>query len=192
MDNINTDDKTHTKMKYGVIVILVQDEEIFLSRRLDTPTYNKKWQFINGKMHVGEVSIEAATRIIEKETGLVIDKERLHFTSSLSIAEIHEFYYIYIVSLSITEKVNHELVDPQRTEWRPFELQKAAILDLAPGLRQIVIKMYSSLMKWKHQGAAVKTNNSKIDKSKTQKLPTVSISQEQQQQEQYVQGCCGV
>jgi 8-oxo-dGTP pyrophosphatase MutT (NUDIX family) len=130
--------------RYGVAIGLVKDKEIYLSRRAEVVMFPKKWQFVNGRMRGAELSRDAAVRIIESETGIVINKERLHDTGTLTVDESGEFYYVYLVHLnegecpSISSETFHGA-------WRAFPLPSAVVLDLVPGLRKVLRGLYRAL-----------------------------------------------
>lgn len=149
--------------QYGVAVAIVssEDKEVYLSRRIDTPLFPKKWQIVNGRLRVNEQSSEAALRVIERETGMKLGTEkRLHAVDPISLSEINCFYYVYLLALK-----NGETPDLKenkfRSEWRKFKLGNAVVLDLIPGTRSIINHLLKSYMKYN------------IEKSKKiQRLPT--------------------
>lgn len=180
------------KTRYGVIVILTQDEEVLMSRRLDTPQYAKKWQLPNGRMHGNEASSDACVRVLERETDIKLPKDEFSFIGSLTLAQIGEFYYVYAVNIPITTTLSDasRKETKHRSDWRFFELDRAVVLDAAPGVRSMLLKLSTSLYKVKHNLDKAPTS---LDKSKTQKLPVIRIpTQEQEQQFAMAQGCCDV
>lgn len=141
---------TDIKTRYGVCVGLVKDREIYLSRRIDTKTFPKKWQIVNGYLKDGfELSYDAATRIIEQETGIHIDSPRMFSAKTLTLPGSSEFYYVFLVHLAEDEtpapvdekEMNH-------SEWKSFPLDKAIVLDMVPGLRKIIRSLKLSLKKY--------------------------------------------
>lgn len=123
---------------YGVAVGLVNKKgEIYLSRRIDTLHFSKKWQFANGRMRHDEDSKVAAARITKDETGLSLPRNRFKFIQSINIDETNEFYYVFLAMVddaeipSIENKTN-------RSGWRSFTLAHAHALDSVPGLRPVI------------------------------------------------------
>lgn len=184
MDN-ETTNQSNVKTIYGTIVIVTQGEKVLLSRRLETPMYSKKWQLINGRMHGGnEASSDTAVRVLERETGIQLPKEELIFMGSLTLSEIHQFYYIYAVNIPIATPLSDDSKKQtkHRSDWRFFNLNNAVVLDVAPGIRSILIKLASGLNKVKRG-----IEPQELDKKKTQPIPVFRIPV----QEVYtVQGCC--
>ena len=131
---------------YGVAVGLVKNKKIYLSRRLDTPLFPKKWQFVNGWLWGCEQSQDAAVRVVETQTGIKIGKDRLFYMNVLTVKESNEFYYVYLVHLKDSE-VPANTDGRYRSEWKPFELKAAAILDLVPGLRNIIRKTWICMLR---------------------------------------------
>lgn len=138
------DDKPKTL--YGAAIGLFKGDEVILSRRIDTPKFPKKWQFCNGRLRGQEQSQDAAIRIVKEQTGIQLDKKQLHYINSISLAESHEFYYVYLVHLKDDEKPTN--TDTKyRSNWRQFKLGNACVLDLVPGIRNILRKLLSCLIK---------------------------------------------
>ena len=129
---------------YGVIVCLIKDKEIYLSRRLDTPLFSKKWQLLNSWMRSGESSFEVAINLIDKETGITITRDRLFIASTISITNLHEFFYIYLVNLNKNECVV-DIEDKYRSFWKAFPLNRAIVLDVVPAIRPILRKLLKNL-----------------------------------------------
>jgi ADP-ribose pyrophosphatase YjhB (NUDIX family) len=131
---------------YGAAIGLFKGKEVYLSRRIDTPLFPKKWQFLNGRLKGIEQSQDGAVRIVEEQTGIKVDKSRLHYINSVTIAESGEFYYVYLVHLQDSEiPVNTD--NKYRSDWKLFNLTAASVLDLVPGIRHILKKLNKCLIK---------------------------------------------
>lgn len=182
-----TTNSTGVKTRYGIIILVIQDEKVLMSRRVDTPKYSKKWQLLNGRMHGHETSYDACVRILERETDIKLFTDAFTFLDSLTLEQIDEFYYVYAVNIPKTTVISDDAKKEtkQRSDWRFFELQRAIVLDSAPGIRSILLKLTSGLNKVK-RGIVT-------DKSKTQRLPPIiPIPMQTQQHDFAAQGCCDV
>ena len=146
----------HTR--YGVAVGLIKDKAIYLSRRIDTPMFPKKWQFVNGWLWGSEQSQDAALRVVETQTGIKIEKDRLNYINSLTVTESNEFYYIYLVHLEDSETPTNTDIK-YRSDWKLFPLEAASILDLVPGLRTIIRRTRIALVRVEAMEKAAKTEN---------------------------------
>ena len=132
---------------YGVAVALVKDKRVFLSRRMNTVILPKKWQFINTRITGIEQSQDSAVRVVEDETGVKLSKDRLYYTSYLSLPQLKEYYYLYLVGLRADE-TPIEIKNNFRSSWRSFKIDDALVLDVIPGIREILKKMSVSLKAW--------------------------------------------
>ena len=141
-----------SKTKYGAAIGLIKGEEIFLSRRVDTPLYAKKWQFANGRLRGEEDSKEAACRIVEEQTGIFTTPDRLHYLHLTQLTDIDECYYTFLLNLRPTEcPVLQELYKKFFSDWRAFKLEKAVVLDLVPGIRVPIRKLLVTLLRLKSE-----------------------------------------
>ena len=133
--------------RYGVAVGLFKGKEVYLSRRSEQIIFGKKWQFINGRMRGAEVSAEGAIRLVEEQTGITITKDRLYdIRGNINVEETGEFYYVYLVHL----KENECPTNPDekiRGPWRLFPMEASIVLDLVPGVRDILRKLHKCLSK---------------------------------------------
>jgi len=132
---------------YGVAVGLVKDRGIYLSRRIDTPLFPKKWQFVNGAMKQGENGHTASIRIAQDQTGLIIAGSKLHYIGSITIDAADEFYFVYLVHLKEHEVPTNNNGVTDRSDWKLFKMNAAVVLDLVPGLRHILFKLNKALLK---------------------------------------------
>ncbi len=134
----------HTR--YGAAIGLFKGKEIYLSRRIDVPLFPKKWQFVNGGLKGSEQSLDAAMRVVAEQTGITIDKSRLHYITGIPCTQTNEYYYVYLVHLQDLEiPVNTDI--QHRSDWRLFSLESAIVLDVVPGLRHILVKARRGLLK---------------------------------------------
>lgn len=182
--SIMVKDANDTKTRYGVIVILTQDEEVLMSRRLDTTHFSKKWQLPSGYLSNGEPSYDACIRVLEHQTDIACSQDQFIFIGSLDLKEhLNEFYYIYAVNVPLSVKLSDKAKKEtkHRSDWRFFELDRATVLDSAPGIRDITLRLKSGLEK-------AKQKVTRIDKIKTQKLPVLR-NPIQEQVTQKCQGC---
>ena len=141
-----------TKTKYGAAIGLIKGDEIFLSRRVDTPVFPKKWQFANGRLRGEEDSKDAATRIVEEQTGIYIAKPRLHFLHSIQVTETAEFYYLFLLHLNEGEvPMIQTIYWKHYSDWKSFKLEKAVVLDLVPGIRTPIRKLLITYLRLKSQ-----------------------------------------
>ena len=132
--------------RYGVAVGLFKGKEVYLSRRSEKIIFGKKWQFINGRMRGAEVSAEGALRLVEEQTGITITKDRLHDVGNISVEQTGEFYYVYLVHLKEGEcPTNPD--EKIRGPWRLFPMEASIVLDLVPGVRNILRKLHKCLAK---------------------------------------------
>ena len=137
---------TTTNTLYGTAVGCVKNGQLYLSRRTETVIYPKKWQLIHGRMKKGELSTEAAMRLLEDQTELKIyDRTRYHFVNHIESSN-HEFYYVYLVNLMENE-IPKNTCDRFRGDWRTFDLEKAEVLDVVEGLRPIVKQLHKTKLK---------------------------------------------
>ena len=146
-----SDAKSHVSdksTKYGVAIGLVNGKELYLSRRSEKVVFGKKWQLINGRLRGSETSKEAALRLVWEHTNIPMSTLRFHDVGNIHLAESHEFYYVYLVHLRADEKPV-ETTDHERWRgpWRSFPLDRAVVLDLVPGVRNVIKKLYKSLKK---------------------------------------------
>jgi ADP-ribose pyrophosphatase YjhB (NUDIX family) len=140
-------DRTDTpKTIYGTAIGLFDGKEVYLSRRIDTPLYPKKWQFVNARLKASEQSQAGAIRVVEDQTGIQLTNDRLCYVHAITIADTNEFYYVYLVHLRPGEKpINSDT--KYRSEWKKFKLENAVVLDLVPGVRTILRKLLRCLIK---------------------------------------------
>lgn len=132
--------------RYGVAVGLFKGKEVYLSRRSEKLIFGKKWQFINGRMKGAEISREGALRLIEEQTGITITSDRLHDVGSVNIEQTGEFYYVYLVHLKDGEcPTNTD--EKMRGPWRAFPMEASIVLDLVPGIRNILRGLHRCLKK---------------------------------------------
>ena len=132
--------------RYGAAIGLIKGKEVYLSRRIDTPLFPKKWQFANGRLKGQEQSQDSAVRIVEEQTGIKIGKDRLYYLRAVTIPDSNEFYYIYLVHLQDSETpINVD--NKYFSDWKLFNLTAAGVLDLVPGIRTILRKLNKSLLK---------------------------------------------
>ena len=129
---------------YGAAIGLFKDKGVYLSRRIDTPLFPKKWQFLNGGMKDGENGHNSSIRIAEEQTGIKLDDSRLHYITSINITQTNEFYFVYLVYLKNAEiPVNN--CPKHCSDWKLFTLDAAVVLDLVPGVRHILLKLNKAL-----------------------------------------------
>lgn len=132
--------------RYGVAVGLFKGKEVYLSRRSEKLIFGKKWQFINGRMKGAEVSREGALRLVEEQTGITITSDRLHDVGSISVEQTGEFYYVYLVHLKEGEcPTNPD--EKIRGPWRLFPMEASIVLDLVPGVRNVLRGLHRCLKK---------------------------------------------
>ena len=134
------------RKSYGSSVGLIKDKGIYLSRRIDTLLFSKKWQLINGLMQAGENGRTTAVRIINEQTGLVIPDSRLYYMSSYDVEAANELYFIYLVCLQDNE-VPENKESAYRSDWKFFKMEAAIVLDLIPGLRRFLFKLNRALLR---------------------------------------------
>ena len=116
----------HTK--YGAAIGLFRGKEIYMSRRIDVPLFPKKWQFVNGRLKGSEQSLDAAIRILQEQTGIKIDKSRLHYITGIPYTATNEYYYVYLVHLQDLEiPINTDI--EHRSDWKLFSLEAAIVLE---------------------------------------------------------------
>jgi 8-oxo-dGTP pyrophosphatase MutT (NUDIX family) len=132
--------------RYGTAIGLFKGKEIYMSRRIDVPLFPKKWQFVNGRLKGAEQSLDAAVRIVKDQTGITVDKSRLHYVTGIPYTATNEYYYVYLVHLQDSEiPVNTD--SAHRSDWKLFVLGAAIVLDVVPGLRHILVKAHKGLLK---------------------------------------------
>ena len=90
--------------------------------------------------------MDTVARLIEEQTQLKIDKRRFHFATNITISESNEFYYVYIVNLN-EDEIPLNTCDRWRGDWRVFPLDKASVLDVVPGIRNVIKALYRTLLK---------------------------------------------
>jgi len=138
--------ESDTKTLYGVLIGLVQNKRVYLSRRLKVQLYPGKWQLINGHIRTGEEqSADASVRIVERDTGLKLDRNRFHYVHSVFIKEINEFYYVHLVHL----KEDETPVSTENTvvsALKSFKIADAVVLDVIPSVRSILKRLNASLV----------------------------------------------
>ena len=131
---------------YGAAIGLFDGKEVYLSRRIDTPQFPKKWQFVNARLRPSEQSQSGAIRVVEDQTGIQLTNDRLHYVNAITLTDTHEFYYVYLVHLRADEKpINSDT--KYRSEWKKFKLENAVVLDLVPGIRTILRRLLRCLIK---------------------------------------------
>lgn len=173
-----------TATRYGAAIGLFQGKEIFLSRRVDTPLFAKKWQIVNARLKGIEQSQEGAIRIVEDQTGIQLTRDRLHYISSITLSDTAEFYYVYLVHLKDGETpINSDT--KYRTEWKKFKLENAVVLDLVPGIRPVLRKLLRCLIKVEAlEKNKVRGENAFLDiKAECNAAYEEQIKREQEQQE---------
>ena len=168
--------------RYGVAVGLFKDKKVYLSRRSEKTIFPKKWQFVNGRMKGAELSHAAAVRIVEEHTGIILTPERLHDIGNITVDESGEFYYVYLVHLQDGEcPINFDNKFNFYGNWRAFSMESSIVLDLVPGLRNILRKLYKCLMKI--EGEKALTTEEMIEANK--------VYDEQEQRSMIESGCYG-
>ncbi len=142
----STDNQPNTI--YGVAVGMVRYGQVFLSRRTETVLYPKKWQFVNGRLKKGEVSVEAAMRVLADQTDIVInDRERFSFVKGISTNDHREFWFVYLVTLGDND-IPMNTCERFHGDWKPFDLERAEVLDVVDGIRPILRKMKKTKLKF--------------------------------------------
>jgi len=132
---------------YGVAVVVIKDGQVIMSRRTETVVIPKKWQFVHGRLKRGELSIEAAIRLVYDQMDIAInDKMRFKFVNSVQPND-KELYFVYLVNLN-KDEVPINTCDRFRGDWRVFDLDKAAVLDVIDGIRPILRKLLKTKLKY--------------------------------------------
>lgn len=121
---------------FTVAIILVCDGKFWMSQRVNTRNFAGKWQFPGGKLEENENPIDGALRELREETGLNIDINRLRFIGPITGDPTTRICFTYSVSLNETEIPQH--TENTMTDWRLLTANEALILDLMPGLQQII------------------------------------------------------
>ncbi len=133
---------------YGVAVAVLKDSKIFLSRRTEVVINPKKWQFVHGRLHKEEPSVNGAMRLVEDQMDVnITDCMRFKFVSSVSCCEGQEHYYMYLLNLK-TEEEPINTCDRFRSDWRLFDLEHAETLDVLEGIRPIIRKLKKTKLKF--------------------------------------------
>jgi ADP-ribose pyrophosphatase YjhB (NUDIX family) len=132
--------------RYGAAVGLIKGNMVYLSRRSEKLPFGKKWQFVNGRLNSNETGQSCALRVVKEQTGIDLTKDQLYFINSVSIDDTKEFYYIYLVHLDLDE-MPFCVENNFRSGWRLFKLEHACALDLVPGIRHILRKLFKSYEK---------------------------------------------
>lgn len=69
-----------------VHVLLVGDGNILLTQRRDTnPIFDGLWHLPSGKLDAGESAIDAASREVEEEVGVLIESADLHHVHTIHV-----------------------------------------------------------------------------------------------------------
>lgn len=67
-------------------VLLVSDGNILLTQRRDAnPTFDGLWHLPSGKLDAGESAIDAASREVEEEVGVLIESADLHHVHTIHV-----------------------------------------------------------------------------------------------------------
>jgi len=126
--------------KYGVVLAVLKDGQIYMSQRTDSVTYPKKWNVISGMQRPDEQSIDTAYRLLTEQMLIHAEKKRFHFVESINTVT-NELFYVYLLSLNPLE-VPCNTKKEYRNEWRLFPIKKSMILDVVPGIRNIVRNLF--------------------------------------------------
>ncbi len=133
---------------YGSAVAVLKDGQIIMSRRSESVIFPKKWQFVHGRLHTGEMSIKAAIRLVYDQMDISIeDKMRFKFVKSIENDEKREMYFVYLLSLN-SDEMPVNTCDRFRGDWRAFDLEKAIPLDVIDGVRPILKKLHKTKLKY--------------------------------------------
>ena len=144
--NVNGETEITTTMEYAMAVWLVNKKQVYLCRRLNTPTYKGKWQPVWRELAIAELPMDGAVASVKEQMGLDIDKDRLQWAQTLSDDKITKMCWVYLVHLK-DDELPSAPQDPDMTDWVLTRLDKATILDLIPGFRVIAINLLKSLKK---------------------------------------------
>ena len=126
--------------KYGVVLAVLKDRQLYMSQRTENVTYPKKWNVISGMMKADEQSIDAVDRMLGEQMLIKAEKKRFHFVESLNTVT-NELFYVYLLNLNPLE-IPSDTKKEYRNEWRLFSVKKAMVLDVVPGIRNIVRNLF--------------------------------------------------
>jgi len=133
---------------YGVAIGMVKHGQVYLSRRKESVLYPKKWQFVNGRMRDDAHAVDEAARIFKDQTDISVkDKTRFIFVKGISSHEYREFYFTYLINLT-EDEIPKNTCDRFHDDWRPFNLDKAEMLDVVDGLRPVLKQMKKTKSKY--------------------------------------------
>lgn len=126
----------------GCAIFLVRPGEprtLYMSRRLNTPTFSGRWQCPGGKIETGEDPLRAAMRELEEETDLYIpEPERWTFLGcdvrNLDVWVNTQEYlgWAYMIELPTDYPRNSE--PKKSTSYIRFTMEEAFAQDLMPGM----------------------------------------------------------
>ncbi|WP_413380975.1 NUDIX hydrolase [Alkalihalobacillus sp. 1P02AB] len=109
---------------YTLCFIKRKDEILLLNR--EKPQWMGAWNGVGGKIEVGEEPLESIIREMQEETGLLFEKEDVHYKGTLSWSDIENTYYdgLYLFVAELPEHIPY--ITPLKTEegildWKKIE-----------------------------------------------------------------------
>jgi len=110
--------------------------KLWMSQRVNTPNFTRKWQFAGGKCGDNENPINACLRELKEETNLDIDINRLKYLGGIYNDPSTHSCYVYYVDLSDTEFPVR--TENTMTDWVLLSYEEALSKDLMPGLKESI------------------------------------------------------
>lgn len=81
------------KLKVAVFIILIREDKILLSRRLNTGWQDGNYGLPSGHLEANETLIEAMERETEEETGIKLDPNDIRFVQTMHYKSIYIHFY---------------------------------------------------------------------------------------------------
>lgn len=119
-----------------VAVALVKGNRVYVSQRIGTKNFDKKWQFAGGKLEKNELPFDGGAREVKEETGLDIDPARLRLIGEVTEDVTTDKCYMYVVPLADfeTPKKMEELT----SDWLLLPFDEVEKMDVMPGIKKVI------------------------------------------------------
>lgn len=125
--------------KEHVVVFLITDTGLYLSQRLNTPSFQGKWQCCGGGVEEGENSLLAAIRELREETGLDLEDWRFSYWGNEYVDDGQ--YKLYFWAVRLKNEIPKNTEPHMHGDWELVPKDEILSRDVLPGIRSKIAQI---------------------------------------------------
>lgn len=119
------------KIPQAAAVVLVKGSKTYISKRINSSTYQNYWQNPGGKLEAGETPLQAIVRETKEETGLNLAAKRfLSLAYQIITGEAGKKYGVTTFIVKLESRERPKRTEKKHSSWKAVNL--ADIMKMGP------------------------------------------------------------